>query len=91
MITKFNLIARGCTTHPILNVILLKNQFLKTFSPFQIPALGRKVLILERGKYFGKEAKLIKLHVEDFCADLEMSDGSMKTLAYEKFSKKYEK
>ena len=54
-----------------------------------IPAIGRNVIIL-KGRHKGEEAVLSKLKVEDFSADLELKDGSKKTLPYEHFSKKYE-
>jgi len=54
-----------------------------------IPAIGRNVVIL-KGRHKGEEAVLAKLKVEDFSADLELKDGSKKTLPYEHFSKKYE-
>jgi len=53
-----------------------------------IPAKGRSVIIL-RGRRKGHEAVLKDIKVEEFKADLELSDGEILKLPYEDFSKKY--
>ena len=54
-----------------------------------IPAKGRKVIIL-RGRMKGHEATLKEIRVEEFKADVVLSDGESLTLPYEEFSKKYQ-
>jgi len=53
-----------------------------------IPAKGRTVIIL-RGRRKGHEAILKDIKVEEFKADVVLSDGETLTLPYEEFSKKY--
>jgi len=53
-----------------------------------IPAKGRTVIIL-RGRMKGHEAILKDIKVEEFKADVVLSDGETLTLPYEDFSKKY--
>jgi len=54
-----------------------------------IPAKGRTVIIL-RGKRKGYDGILKDIRVEEFKADIEISDGEILTLPYEDFSKKYQ-
>merc|ERR1719369_2712791 len=53
-----------------------------------IPAKGRTVIIL-RGRMKGQEATLKEIKVEEFKADVVLSDRETLSLPYEAFSKKY--
>lgn len=54
-----------------------------------IPAIGRHVVVLT-GKHRGKEGVLKDLNVEEFSANIELTNGKTVTLLYEQFSKKYD-